>query len=64
MNIPTHLKHKPIIAVENYDRIDGPYADDTDAMGLSVGIAHLKSKQNINIKKMSNGLRKRKEQNQ
>ena len=23
MNIPTHLKHKPIIAVENYDRIDG-----------------------------------------
>ncbi|MBJ2503570.1 DUF6530 family protein, partial [Kluyvera cryocrescens] len=39
MNIPTHLKHKPIIAVENYDRIDGPYADDTDAMGLSVGIA-------------------------
>ncbi|MDA4383139.1 DUF6530 family protein, partial [Escherichia coli] len=26
MNIPTHLKHKPIIAVENYDRIDGPYA--------------------------------------
>ncbi|WP_225365636.1 DUF6530 family protein, partial [Lacticaseibacillus rhamnosus] len=25
MNIPTHLKHKPIIAVENYDRIDGPY---------------------------------------
>ncbi|MBJ5131877.1 hypothetical protein JGF78_23145 [Salmonella enterica subsp. enterica serovar Kentucky] len=39
MNISTHLKHKPIIAVENYDRIDGPYADDTDAMGLSVGIA-------------------------
>lgn len=39
MKIPTHLKHKPIIQVENYDRIDGPYADDTDAMGLSVGIA-------------------------
>ena len=39
MKIPAHLKHKPIIQVENYDRIDGPYADDTDAMGLSVGIA-------------------------
>lgn len=39
MKIPVHLKHKPIIQVENYDRIDGPYADDTDAMGLSVGIA-------------------------
>ena len=39
MTIPIHLKHKPIIEVDNYDRIDGPYADDTDAMGLSVGIA-------------------------
>ncbi|EPH3061399.1 TPA: DUF6530 family protein [Klebsiella oxytoca] len=39
MKIPAHLKHKPIFQVENYDRIDGPYADDTDAMGLSVGIA-------------------------
>ncbi|MFR0656615.1 DUF6530 family protein, partial [Pantoea sp. SIMBA_079] len=39
MKIPAHLKHKPIIQVENYDRIDGPYADETDAMGLSVGIA-------------------------
>lgn len=39
MKIPAHLKHKPIIQVENYARIDGPYADDTDAMGLSVGIA-------------------------
>ena len=39
MKIPAHLKHKPIIQVENYDRIDGPHADNTDAMGLSVGIA-------------------------
>lgn len=39
MKIPAHLKHKPIIQVENYDRLDGPYADNTDAMGLSVGIA-------------------------
>ena len=39
MKIPAHLKHQPIIQGEKYDRIDGPYADDTDAMGLSVGIA-------------------------
>jgi hypothetical protein len=39
MKIPTHLKHKPILEVANYDRIDGPYADETDAMGLSIGIA-------------------------
>jgi hypothetical protein len=39
MKIPTHLKHKPILEVANYDRIDGPYADNTDAMGLSIGIA-------------------------
>ena len=40
MKIPTHLKHKPIIAVENYNRIDGPYdPEKTDAKGLSVGIA-------------------------
>ncbi|WP_242490872.1 DUF6530 family protein, partial [Klebsiella pneumoniae] len=25
MKIPAHLKHKPIIQVENYDRIDGPH---------------------------------------
>ncbi|MEP9208034.1 DUF6530 family protein, partial (plasmid) [Enterobacter roggenkampii] len=35
MNIPTHLKLIRIISVDNFDRIDGPYADDTDAMGLS-----------------------------
>ncbi len=39
MKIPVYLKHKPVITVENYDRIDGPYADDSDAKGLSVGIA-------------------------
>lgn len=39
MKIPTHLKHKPILEVPNYDKIDGPYTDDTDAMGLSIGIA-------------------------
>lgn len=35
--IPTHLMHKPILAVEGYDKIDGPYAGHTDAKGLSLG---------------------------
>jgi len=42
MKIPAHLKHKPILQVENYDRMDGQYTDlpeGTDAMGLSIGIA-------------------------
>jgi len=39
MKIPIHLKHKPIIQVENYDKIDGADKNETDAMGLSVGIA-------------------------
>jgi len=39
MQIPTHLKHKPVLEVTNYDLIDGPYAGETDAKGLSIGIA-------------------------
>ncbi|MBM0997892.1 hypothetical protein JQN41_24390, partial [Escherichia coli] len=39
MKILTHLKNKPTIDLVNYDRIDEPYADDTDAMGLADGIA-------------------------
>jgi len=39
MNVPNHLKHKPIFQVRQYDRLDGPYANKTDAKGLSIGIA-------------------------
>lgn len=39
MKIPTHLKHKPVICAEDYDKIDGKYADATDAKGLSLGLA-------------------------
>lgn len=39
MKIPMYLSHRPILTVEDYDQLDGPYAGDTDAMGLSVGIA-------------------------
>lgn len=39
MKIPTNLKHKPVIAVENYASIDGKYQNETDAVGLSIGFA-------------------------
>ena len=39
MEIPNHLSHNPIIKLENYSHIDGKYSDDTDAKGLSIGIA-------------------------
>lgn len=39
MKIPINLKHKPVFVIEDYDRIDGQYAPDTDAKGLSLGIA-------------------------
>lgn len=40
MKIPTHLKHKPVVCAENYDRIDGKYIHkNADAKGLSLGLA-------------------------
>lgn len=39
MKCPTHLSHQPILAVDDYDKIDGPYAHNTDAMALSLGLS-------------------------
>lgn len=39
MDIPNHLNHKPIVKLENYLEIDGPYANNSDAQGLSIGLA-------------------------
>lgn len=39
MNIPTTLKHKPVIAVENYENVDGRAAYKSEAKGLSIGLA-------------------------
>lgn len=39
MKIPTNLKHKPVVVVENYGNIDGRYAYKTDVQGLSLGLA-------------------------
>lgn len=32
-------KHKPIVSVSDYDKIDGIYANNTDAKALSLGVA-------------------------
>ena len=39
MEIPTTLKHKPVIVVENYKEVDGKRAYESDAQGLSIGLA-------------------------
>lgn len=39
MDAPQNLRHKPIIAVNNYDKIDALYANDTDVRALSIGQA-------------------------
>ncbi|MBC8844722.1 hypothetical protein IAI16_32545, partial [Escherichia coli] len=39
MKIPTTLKHKPVIVVENYEEVDGKNAYHSDAKGLSLGLA-------------------------
>ncbi|MBL0866746.1 hypothetical protein G5647_09940 [Pectobacterium carotovorum] len=40
MNAPTHLKHKPVLEVADYNQIDGPYKpEETDAKALSLGLA-------------------------
>lgn len=45
MKIPTHLKHKPIIAVNDYEKIDSIYANHTDVRALSIGEAQYDNNQ-------------------
>lgn len=37
MRVPEHLQHKPIVGVDNYDRLDGARANNSDAKALSLG---------------------------
>lgn len=39
MKSPKHLKHKPIVSVNDYDKIDAQYRKNTDVRALSIGIA-------------------------
>jgi hypothetical protein len=49
MKIPTTLRHKPVIVSENYAQIDGRYANDTDAQGLSLGLAQWNDRGKVDI---------------
>jgi hypothetical protein len=49
MNIPTSLKHKPVITCQNYGEIDGRYAGDTDTQGLSLGLAQWNDRGTVDI---------------
>jgi len=49
MKIPTELKHKPVIVSEDYDRIDGRKAHNSDAKGLSLGLAQWNERGNVDI---------------
>jgi len=49
MKIPATLKHKPVIVSENYENIDGRYAYNTDAKGLSLGLAQWNDRGKVDI---------------
>lgn len=49
MEIPTTLKHKPVIVSENYENIDGRSAYHSDAKGLSLGLAQWNDRGKVDI---------------
>ena len=49
MNIPTTLKHKPVIVAEDYENIDGRSAYQTDTKGLSLGLAQWNDRGKVDI---------------
>lgn len=49
MKIPVSLKHKPVIVVDNYEQVDGRYAYDSDAKGLSLGLAQWNDRGKLDI---------------
>ena len=49
MKIPSELRHKPVIVSEDYDLIDGRNANDSDAKGLSLGLAQWNDRGNLDI---------------
>ncbi|NDL68462.1 DUF6530 family protein [Anaerotalea alkaliphila] len=49
MKIPTTLKHKPVFVSENYEHVDGRYAYNSDAKGLSLGLAQWNDRGKVDI---------------
>ncbi len=44
--VPHTLKHKPVVVVDDYTSIDGRHAQNTDAKGLSIGLAQWSDRRN------------------
>lgn len=49
MHIPTELKHKPVLVSEDYQLVDGRYAPDSDAKGISLGLAQWNDRGRVDI---------------
>lgn len=49
MKIPKTLKHKPVIVVEDYEKIDGRRAYNTDTKGMSLGLAQWNDRGSLEI---------------
>lgn len=49
MKIPTTLKHKPVIVCENYEQVDGRCAYNSEAKGLSLGLAQWNDRGKVDI---------------
>ncbi len=49
MEIPSSLKHKPVVMVANYENVDGRYAYKSDAKGLSLGLAQWNDRGKVEI---------------
>ena len=49
MKIPKTLKHKPVIVTEDYENIDGRKAYNTDAKGLSLGLAQWNDRGKLDV---------------
>ncbi|MGG2198464.1 MULTISPECIES: DUF6530 family protein [Paenibacillus] len=47
--MPTTLKHKPVVVSENYDQVDVRFAGNTDAKGLSLGLAQWNDRGKVDI---------------
>ena len=49
MKSPRHLRHKPIVSVNDYDKIDAQFRKKTDVKALSIGTAQY-DKDEISLK--------------
>lgn len=49
MKIPMELKHKPVFVCSDYERIDGRKAYDSDAKGLTLGLAQWNDRGKVDI---------------